>query len=75
GQWFASGFLQSEPRGSGLVSGYVLGATVCTSGLPPCRVRSCRAHKKTAPEDAVLIQIIGEGRLAAPHSLVRSQEN
>lgn len=31
--------------------------------------------QKTAPEDAVLIQIIGEGRLAAPHSLVRSQEN
>uniref|UniRef100_UPI00242E4745 hypothetical protein n=1 Tax=Parasutterella excrementihominis TaxID=487175 RepID=UPI00242E4745 len=44
----ASGFLQSEPRGSGLASGYVLGATACTSGLPPCRVRSCRAHKKIA---------------------------
>ncbi|WP_419019163.1 hypothetical protein, partial [Parasutterella excrementihominis] len=40
------GFLQSEPRDSDLASGYVLGATARTSGLSPCRVRSCRAHTK-----------------------------
>ncbi|WP_417568796.1 hypothetical protein, partial [Parasutterella excrementihominis] len=52
GQWFASGFLQSEPRDSDLASGYVLGATARTSGLSPCRVRSCRAHIKKAVEAA-----------------------